>query len=251
MSYTATSAKAAGIDINKLTGYIATVSEVSQASAETVGTTFKAIFARMSAIKSGKLVDPEDESDISNVETSLNSVGIKLRDSQNDFRNFGTVLDDVAANWKFYTNVQKSAVASSIAGIHHIDQFRILMENYGTATKYAADATNSTGTALQKYNSSVLTSVQAAQDRLTASFEAMSNTMLHSDFVAGAFNTGAGFLDFLNKIISTVGTIPALAGVAAGALSAIGNKGKPNYTVRLHNMPNHFLRFNDRTWVMF
>lgn len=205
----------------------------------------------MSAIKAGNLSDPEDASDLSNVETSLNSVGIKLRDSEDEFRNFGDVLDDVAANWNSYGTVEQSAIASSIAGVHHIDQFRILMQNYGTATKYAADATNSTGTALQKYNSSVLTSVQAAQDRLTASFEAMSNTMLHSDFVAGAFNTGAGILGFLNKVISTIGTIPALAGVAAGALNAIGNKGKPNYTVRLHNMPNHFLRFKNQSWVMF
>lgn len=205
----------------------------------------------MGNVKLGMLEDPESGENISDVEDVLSGLGVKLRDSKSDFRDFGDVLSEVAGKWSGYSDVQKRALAVAFSGTRQQEKFLVLMQHFPEAMKYASISADSAGTAMDKYNNTYLKGVEAAQDRLTASFEAMSNTMLHSDFVAGAFNTGAGILGFLNKVISTMGTIPALAGVAAGALSAIGNKGKPNYTVRLHNMPNHFLRFNDRTWVMF
>lgn len=108
------------------------------------------------------------------------------------------------------------------------------MENYGTATKYATDATNSAGSALDKYNKSYLKSVEASQDRLTASFEQFSNTVLNSDLVAGTFNAGAGLLGFLNKIISTIGTIPTLGGIV-GIISLFKSAGEPE--VGSNNVP--------------
>jgi len=126
MSYVGTSAKSAGIDINKLTGYLATVLEVSQGGSEQVGTFMKTTLARMSAIKAGDLIDPESSEDISNVETTLSGLGIKLRDSNSEFRNFGEVLDEVASKWSSFSSVSKAAVASSFAGTRQVDKFRIL-----------------------------------------------------------------------------------------------------------------------------
>ena len=217
MSYTATSANDAGVSIDKLAGYIASVAETSQAGAENVGTFLKTMFARMSAIKAGDLVDPTTSDDISNVESALSGLGIKLRDSNSEFRNFGDVLDEVAGRWSSFSSVQQAAVASAFSGTRQIDKFRILMSQYSTATKYATDATNSQGSALEKYNNSYLKSVEAAQDRVTASFENFSNTILNSDLVAGTFNTGSGILDFLTKIIDFGdGAIPKLALLVAG-----------------------------------
>lgn len=116
MSYTATSANSAGISLDKLSGMIASVAEVSQAGAEQVGTFFKTTFARMSAVKAGDLIDPETEENISNVETVLNGLGIKLRSSGGEFRNFGDVLDEVAGKWKSYSSVNQAAIASAFAG---------------------------------------------------------------------------------------------------------------------------------------
>ena len=201
MSYTATSAKDAGVSIDKLTGYIASVAETSQAGAENVGVFLKTLFARMSAIKAGNLVDPTTSDDLSDVETVLSGLGIKLRDSNSEFRNFGDVLDEVAGRWSSFSSVQQAAISSAFSGVRQVDKFRILMSQYGTATKYATDAANSSGSALEKYNNSILSSIESAQNRATASFENLSNTVLNSDLIAGAFNTGSGLLDFLTKVI--------------------------------------------------
>jgi len=201
LSETANSARIAGVDLDKVSGYIAAVGEVTQGSSEEIGNFYKTLFSRMGNIKQGLLSDPETGESLSNTEAALTGVGIKLRDSQSDFRNFGDVLDEVASKWSSFTDVQRRAVAVAFSGTRQQERFLTLMENYGKATEYASVAANSAGTALEKYNNSYLKSVEAAQDRATASFENFSNTILNSDLVAGTFNTGSGLLDFLTKVI--------------------------------------------------
>lgn len=213
MSYVATSAKDAGVDINKLTGYIASVSEVSQAGAEQVGTFLKTMFARASAIKEGKLVDPETQEDISSVEVSLKNCGIQLRDTQGEFRNTGDVLDEVAAKWHTMSNTTQAAVASAFAGTRQIDKFRILMENYGTATQYATEATNSFGFATDKFNNTYLKGVEASQDKLKASFEQVSQDLINSDLISFLMRAGAEIINVIDAVVSKIGSIPTIAGV--------------------------------------
>ena len=55
MSRVAVVADQAGISMDKLLGYLATVGEVSQQSMSTVGTAMKSILTRMTNIKAGKL----------------------------------------------------------------------------------------------------------------------------------------------------------------------------------------------------
>ena len=64
MSKTANSARLAGVSMDELLGYIATVSEVTQQSASTVGTSFKSIFSRFSKIAAGTFVDEETGEDL-------------------------------------------------------------------------------------------------------------------------------------------------------------------------------------------
>jgi TP901 family phage tail tape measure protein len=115
MSRTANMANLAGVSMDKLLGYLATVGEVTQKQMSEVGTSFQAIFSRMGNVSSGKDIDAEGES-LNNVETVLTKVGIKLRDSQNQFRDFGSVLDDVSSKWKSYSNVEQNQIATAIAG---------------------------------------------------------------------------------------------------------------------------------------
>lgn len=201
MSETATSADLAGISMDQLIGYIATIGSTTQDSAESVGNSLKTMFARMGNIKQGLLEDPETGESLSGVESSLSGVGIKLRDSNSEFRNFGDVLNEVAGKWDSYSSVQKRALSVSFAGTRQQEKFLVLMQHYNEALGYTKESTEAAGTAIDKFSNTYLKSVEAAQDRATASFENFSNTVLNSDLVAGAFNTGSGLLDFLTKVI--------------------------------------------------
>jgi TP901 family phage tail tape measure protein len=116
LSYTATSAKLAGLELDEVLSYIAVVSDVTQQSAETIGNSFKTIFARMQQVKLGALVDEEGE-DISNTSKVLESYGIQLADmTTGTFRDLGDVLGELAEKWETLTNMQKSEISSTIAG---------------------------------------------------------------------------------------------------------------------------------------
>lgn len=227
MSECANSARIAGVDMNTLIGYLTTVKEVTQDGSESVGTFAKTMFARMGNIKAGNLEDPETGENLSDVESALSSVGIKLRSANNQFRDFDDVLSEVANGWNNYSNVQQHAIAVAFAGTRQQEKFLVLMENYGDAMEYAGVSTESVGTALDKYTNSYLPSVQAAQDSFTASFEQFSQTLLNSDTVAGVIRFGDGLMQMFTWLSKIKALLPA---IVAGFMSwkNVGKLNSPN-----------------------
>ena len=112
----AANARNAGVEVDKLLSYAAVIGETTQESMSSVGTSLNAIFSRMGNIKLSRLKDPETGEDLSNAETSLRNVGIQLRSSIGEFRDFDEVLDEVSTNWNLYSEVEQRSIASSLAG---------------------------------------------------------------------------------------------------------------------------------------
>lgn len=147
----AANARNAGVEADKLLAYAAVIGETTQEGMASVGTSLNAIFSRMGNIKLSRLKDPETGEDLSNTETSLRNVGIQLRESTGEFRDFDEVLDEVASKWDTYSEVTQRSIASSMAGTHHMNEILVLMQNYSDVQKYMDEAANSTGTSMQKY----------------------------------------------------------------------------------------------------
>lgn len=221
MSRTANVANISGVSMNKLIGYLATVGETTQKSMDEVGTSFQAIFSRMGNVKAGKFTDDSTGESLNDVESVLKKVGISLRDSNGQFRNFGTVLDEVAAKWKSFDSVEQNAVTTAIAGTRQRENLTVLLNNYTTATKYAETAQNSAGTATQKmsvYQQGLEASIKTA----TAAFEQLSKTLINSNAFDGLINIGTGFLNVINTIISKLGVIPSILMNIVSISSLIG-----------------------------
>lgn len=221
MSRTAAGAKLAGVDMNKLIGYAATIGETTQRSMETVGESLKSIFARMGNIKAGNLSDPETGESLSNVETALKSAGIKLRDSNSEFRNFGEVLDEIAAKWDSLSSVQQRAVASALAGTHQYENFLVLMQNYDTALEYAQVAADSNGTSLEKYTI-VQDGVEARTQKMIASFEDLARTIVDSDWIKTAVSGLTSISEGVKNVVDTFGLLPTVITTASAAMSLLG-----------------------------
>lgn len=79
-------------------------------------TFYNTMLSRIGAIKSGRLSDPETDEDLSDVEATLRGLGIELRTSESEFRNFGEVLDEVAGKWDSFSSVSQRAIATAFAG---------------------------------------------------------------------------------------------------------------------------------------
>lgn len=109
-------AQISGISLEKLIGYLTITGEVTQKEMSEIGNSFQAIFSRMGNIKAGKFVDDETSENLNDVSKVLNKIGINLFDQQGQFRNFGTVLDEVAGKWSTFDTVEQNAISTAIAG---------------------------------------------------------------------------------------------------------------------------------------
>ncbi|SHO53697.1 phage tail tape measure protein [Anaerocolumna xylanovorans] len=200
MSKTAGSAKSAGVEIDKLVGYLAAISKNSGESMSSVGDGLDSIFSRMENIKSGKLAGAQNNGeDLSNVETVLKGLGVNLRDSTDGFRDLDDVLDEVAGKWDTYGETSKNALASSFAGTNHMEEFLVLMSNYRNSVEYANTATSSSGTAMEQF-ANYEESVEAKTKRLTASFQEFANNTLDSGVVKGFLDATNGIIQFADAI---------------------------------------------------
>ncbi len=136
MSRVAVTADQAGISMDRLLGYVATIGEVTQQSMSTVGTAMKSILARMTNIKSGKLelVDEDGTTEkLSDVETTLANVGINLRKTMTEYNSASDVLDALASKWDTMNQAQQNATQLLLVDQRMQNQFRVLME---TTTEY-------------------------------------------------------------------------------------------------------------------
>ena len=213
MSKTAVTAQDAGIEMQRLIGYIATVGEVTQADMGSVGNAFKTIFTRMSDIKAGKfkLIDEDGTTEtLSDVEQTLANVGIDLRKTVTEYNDYGDVLDNLAGKWDSLSQVQQNALAKAFAGTRQAEVFRSLMSNYENAKKYMEIANDSSGYATEKFEA-YKNSLSGSIEDFKNSFQSLSNTLIGSDFLKGAVDAGTTFLDILDSIIEKLEVIPSLA----------------------------------------
>ena len=70
----------------------------------------------MGNVKAGKFIDDETGDDLSQVESVLDKLNIQLRDNQGNFKDFGSVLDEIGGKWKDLSNIEQNAIGVAVAG---------------------------------------------------------------------------------------------------------------------------------------
>lgn len=237
MSRTAVTADMAGVSMDRLLGYLATVGETAQKSMSSIGESFKTIFTRMSDIKSDKLelIDEDGTKEtLSDVELTLKNVGIDLRETVNEYNNYGDVLDNLASKWDSLSEVQQNALAKAFAGTRQQENFRVLMENYDVARQYMETAANSAGTAEEKFGA-YLDSIEAKTKTLQASFESLAVNSFSPEIFGDIIDASTAVMEFLDKTNLLKGSLAGLA--TAGAIKGFTTiaTGIKNASIQMNN----------------
>jgi flagellar biosynthesis chaperone FliJ len=81
--------------------------------AETIGNSVKSILARMQNLKE-KGFDETDGTQVNQVAKALATINVNLMDSQGQFRNFGTVMDEIGSKWQNLDSRQKAYIATTV-----------------------------------------------------------------------------------------------------------------------------------------
>ena len=122
LSRTSAVAREAGLDPDQTAAALTTMIDVSPQDASSVGNAFRTILARYGNVKATAFTslvgDSEDiddaNSSINDTEKVLGAIGIKIRSSSSDMRDFDDVMDELADKWVTLTDVEKNLKQSSI-----------------------------------------------------------------------------------------------------------------------------------------
>ena len=208
LSRTSAVAREAGLDLNQTAAALTTMIDVSQQDASSVGNAFRTILARYGNVKATaftSLVGDSDDVDdtnssINDTEKVLGAIGIKIRSSSSDMRDFDDVMDELADKWVTLTDVEKNAVSTALAGVRQRNIFGIYMENYDTYKQAISEAEKAEGTAARKtqaYNESIAYSI----NQLSAAWEGFTQKLEASPAVKIFFTGLTAIIENLDHIL--------------------------------------------------
>ena len=199
LSKVASQANLAGMSIDYTTALLATGLETTREAPETMGTALKTIIARMREIKDyGATLS--DSVDISNVETQLDYVNIKLRDSSGELRSTQDVLDELGKKWKDLNKNQQAAIAKALAGTRQQSRLIAMMDNYDRVIELqqiSMESAGATAAQMGKY----LKGMEAATNNVRVAWEKIVTAVADSDVLTGLVNGVANLLNSISDIL--------------------------------------------------
>lgn len=184
----ATTAQLSGVDLDESIAMATTIMDVSQKDASSTGNAIKTMLSRYGNVKAGtysgmNITGDQNETteSLNDIDKVLKKLGISLRTSNLEFRDFDDVLDDIAAKWETLDSVSKNAIATAMAGTRQRESFLVLMENYDKYKDFIEEAADAEGTAAEKYEA-YEDSLEASQKKLAAAWEELASKTEIVDF---------------------------------------------------------------------
>lgn len=219
MSKTASSMESVGSTFEETSAMIATMVAVTRESATNIGSAMKSIAARYGEMKSdpSKLIDSEGEALAFNkVDSALQSVGISMKTTEGQFREFTDVILELSDKWAELDSTQQRYIATQFAGNRQQSRFLALVSNGDLLRENINVAENSEDTgALQ---------AQKALDSLESKLEQVKVAYQQFYTTIGIESVWKGFIDRTRSAIDTLNGMPKLFGkLPVAALASIGS----------------------------
>lgn len=230
-------ANTVGLSYEYATAALATVTSQTRESAETVGTAFKTIFARLESLSLGETLD--DDTTMTKYSQALAQVGVNIKTANGDLKKMDTIIDELGGKWNSISKDQQIALAQTVAGMRQYNNFIALLDNYETMKLNVEIAADSEGT-LDEQASIYAESWEAASDRVRAAAETIYEKILDDDFFIDLLNGFEKLLGLLDKFIDSAGGLQGiLFGVSSILLKTFSGKAAEG----LENMVYNFKEF--------
>lgn len=205
-----------------LTAANTTVQNISKSS-----TGLRTLTARLRNTKTelDELGEAMTDAEYENIVNALTGHGVSLKDANGDLRKTYDIIKDIAAVWDDMSSMDQAALAKTLAGTRQQNVFYGLIGSFQEAEKAMQLMGNSAGTLSSSYDE-FLDSIQGKINQLKAAWTELANTVLSSDFLKDAVDTGKTFLEVLNGITGAIGSLPTLIGGIAAAMSLKNGAGE-------------------------
>lgn len=204
MTKTASIASNAGASFENTAAFIAQIVETTRESAETAGTALKTIIARFTELKKDPAEIGEVDGEVvdaNKIETALRSVGVALRDTDGQFRDFDDVILELSSKWdSLDTNTQRY-IATIAAGSRQQSRFIALMSNNARLTQLTVEANNAAGASQKQYEKTA-DSLETKMNNLKTASQEFLLGIANSDIIKKGIDVLTGLLNILNSFTS-------------------------------------------------
>lgn len=220
LSKVASQANLAGMSIDYTTALLSKGLETTREAPETIGTALKTIIARMRELTDyGATL--EGDTDINNVETQLNYIGIALKNQNGELRSTEEVLDELGKKWETLNTNQQAAVAKALAGTRQQSRLIAMMDDYERVIELQQVSQRASGATMAQM-ATYTEGMEAALNKVNVAWEKIVTSFVNSDFVVGIVNGFSNILETVNQLLSLapvmIATITTLSLMGANIL---------------------------------
>lgn len=204
LTRTANTAKDVGFEFEEIATMIATVSEVTRRTPETIGNAFKSMLTSFTQLREAG--EEEVEAFTNKVQEAFKLGGIEdisLFDNGN-LRDAADIFKDIAARWQTMNKEQQSLVSEAVAGKYQAETFRAFMNNQERYNELLGEAYDSAGTSAQQ-QLVYMDSLKAKGEQLKNAWQGAVNTVVDSDMFKGVLEDATNFLKIIGDAKSGLG----------------------------------------------
>lgn len=225
-----------GLSYEYATAALTTITAKTRQSADIVGTALKTLFARIEGLNLGETLD--DGTTLNKYSSALEAVGVNVKNEAGELKDMDEILDEIGAKWNTIGKDQQIALAQTVAGVRQYNQFIALMDNWDFMQENLQTVAKASGT-LEEQNEIYAESWEAAQKRVQAAAEGIYQDLLKDDFFIWLTDAFGSVLEFIDKIIDSLGGLSGvLPGIALLVNKIFGDKIIAGAQTLAHNLMN-------------
>lgn len=225
-----------GLSYEYATAALTTITAKTRQSADVVGTALKTLFARVEGLKLGETLD--DGTTLNKYSSALESVGVNIKNEAGELKDMDEILEEIGAKWGTIHRDQQIALAQTVAGVRQYTQFIALMDNWDFMQENLDTVAKASGT-LDEQAQIYAESWEAARKRVQAAAEGIYQDLLKDDFFIWLTDGFGAVLEFIDKIIDSLGGLSGvLPGIAILVNKIFGDKIIAGTQTLAHNLMN-------------
>lgn len=225
-----------GLSYEYATAALTTITAKTRQSADIVGTALKTLFARIEGLNLGETLD--DGTTLNKYSSALETVGVNIKNEAGQLKDMDEILDEIGAKWNTIGKDQQIALAQTVAGVRQYNQFIALMDNWDFMQENLQTVAKASGT-LDEQAQIYAESWEAAKKRVQAAAEGIYQDLLKDDFFIQLTNNFGSILEFIDKIIDSLGGLSGvLPGIALLVNKIFGDKIIAGAQTLAHNLMN-------------
>lgn len=225
-----------GLSYEYATAALTTITAKTRQSADVVGTALKTLFARVEGLKLGETLD--DGTTLNKYSSALEAVGVNIKNEAGELKDMDEILEEIGAKWGTIHKDQQIALAQTVAGVRQYTQFIALMDNWDFMQENLDTVAKASGT-LDEQAQIYAESWEAARKRVKAAAEGIYQDLLKDDFFIWLTDAFGSILEFIDKIIDSLGGLSGvLPGIAILVNKIFGDKIIAGAQTLAHNLMN-------------